>query len=594
MERSRRPVYSGTPVLLRKWLDALHNSSGRTRTVTILVAATLSVAQVLGFRMETQGALGISSVAGFALFCLEGFLTWIVFASLLLPLLHFSAGYRGLESTTGVEAFKDHTIRRRLLFVGVLAAAWFLWWIFLWPGVTSRDSYTQIIQALGLVGYSDAHPIAHTMVIQLLLRPALAVTGNMYSAIAFVTLAQLVALAIVVGLSVEALHRLNIPRWVPVSILVTFAAHPLLGWYSVTLWKDVWISAFLLAFATVTLIIAYRRNRELSVGWKLWGMLVLVAIGAMLAKKTGVYIVIPSMVIAVIFLKGLRLRWLFAGLASLVLYAGLHMGLMAAFQVQPGSETEAWSLPVQQIARVVKNDPDGLTTTQRARLDLFFPGEDIGAVYEPWKSNVVKDRLDPQALAEHRSELIALWAELGKAHPAIYLDALAAQTYGYWYPDTYYWMVMALDWTSMVNLDADLLPETQYLHDGVSEDRTSGTPLRELAAAELNGSLRHVPVLGWIFSLGAWTWAAVILAGVAVVRRQWIAAPVVALAGMVWAACMISPVYAEARYALPLLLLVPLLAVAAYMKQAMPLGMTLAAEKSSVEQVLLPDGDVTP
>lgn len=566
MGREGRRIPFRKPVVLRKWVEAFVESSARTRTVAIVVALLLGAAQALGYRMETQGALEISTLAGFALAATETVIASAVFGCFLLPLFHYSTTYSGLSSKSDPAESRAMVRRRRLVFIGILVAVWLLWWFFLWPGATTSDSYAQLIQALGLVDYSDAHPIAHTLVIQLLLTPALAATGSIYWAIAFVTLVQLLALATIVGLATEALFRMKVPKWVPCSILVLFAAHPLVGWYSVTLWKDVWLSAFLLAFATIATTIAVRRKRSLAVGWQLWGMLLIAAIAAMLAKRTGVYIIIPSILISVFFLKGLRLRWLATGLASFVLYSGLHMGLIAALHVQPASETEAWSLPVQQIARVAKNHPGELSPAEESKLEYFFQGEDIGAIYEPWKSNVVKDRIDPEALAADRAGLIALWVALGKEHPATYLDALAAQTYGYWYPETYYWMVPALDWTAMVNLEADRIPETEGLQEEVPEGRITGTLIRERVAAELNGNLRHIPVFGWLFSLGAWSWAALVLAGVAVARRQLVAVPAVVLAGMVWAACMISPVYAEARYAFPLLLLLPLLAVAVYLK----------------------------
>lgn len=570
MERERSRVPSKIASLPRKWVEALCQSSGRTRTVAALVSILLGTAQALGFRMETQDALEISSRTGFAFAAVEITLASAIFGCVLLPLFHYSTRYEGLVEAPGLNVSRTSFRHRRLLFVSVLAAAWLLWWLFLWPGATTGDSFAQLIQALGLVGYSDAHPIAHTLVIQLLLRSALALTGNIYWAIAFVTLVQLVAMATAVGLATEALFRLSIPKWIPYSVLVLFAAHPLIGWYSVTLWKDIWLSTFLLVFGTVATIIAVRRNRSLEVSWQLWGMLLLAAVGAMLSKRTGVYIIIPSMLITAVFLKGLRLRWLAAGLISFMIYSGLHAVLIVALGVQPARETEAWSLPVQQIARVVKNYPTGLSPAQETTLEYFFPGEDIGMMYEPWKSNVVKDRLDPEALSADRPRLIGLWAELGREHPATYLDAFVAQTYGYWYPDTYYWMVPALDWTAMVNLEADRVPETEHLHEDVAESRVTGTSIREHVAAELNGNLRHIPIFGLLFSLGAWTWAAVVLAGVAVVRRQRIAAPMVALGGMVWAACMVSPVYAEARYAFPLLLLLPLLAAAVYLKHEEP------------------------
>ena len=80
----------------------------------------------------------------------------------------------------------------------------------------------------------------------------------------------------------------------------------------------------------------------------------------------------------------------------------------------------------------------------------------------------------------------------------------------------------------------------------------------------VNVHLPSIPVLGAAFSIGGWTWAALVFAAVAFLRRRRAHVPVFLLAAAVLATCLISPVFAEARYAYPILLLLPLLGITAF------------------------------
>src|SRR5690606_27521440 len=141
--------------------------------------------------------------------------------------------------------------RRRLIIGGVLAAPWFVHWVFLWPGVTTDDSYNQILQALNITSYEDHHPIFHTLVIHALLRPFLSLTGSIEVAIGLVTLVQMLIVAVIIALCIDALRHFKAPGWALTSTLLFFAMHPIIGWYSVTLWKDVWLGVSTLAVATI-------------------------------------------------------------------------------------------------------------------------------------------------------------------------------------------------------------------------------------------------------------------------------------------------------------------------------------------------------
>lgn len=536
--------------------------------------------------MEQYGNLGQGGLAGKATLALEFGISFLVFLAVLIPVLHSAPNWRTGQEQTRRGLWRLPTKKRWLLLSGVMFVTWFMWWVFLWPGSLTRDSYNQLIQALGLVSYSDAHPIAHTLAIQVILKPALAVTGDISVAISVVTLVQALGFALALALCLELFDKLGAPSWLLTTILVLTVVNPFVGWMSVTLWKDVWLSVFLLIFASCSALTVQRILASKRPGWQLLLLLFASAVGAMLAKRTGVFIVAPTILVVGVFLRGYRLQWGAVGGSALAVYFGIHTALLALLNVAPAVETEAWSLPSQQIARVVNEHEALLSSEQLAGLEHYFPETNLGEVYLPYISNPVKGALDGEALATDRAGFLELWRDLGEEYPRTYAEAALASTYGYWYPDTQYWMVMGLDWTAMVNLDSQARPETRHLAATVPDTRDSATPHKALAANEINWNLRHVPLMKWLLSPGAWAWALLVLSAIALKRRAASGLPVALVAVLVWASCLLSPVYAEARYAFPLLLFVPLfatVAVAGAPRRAVPDHTAVATAERQAE-----------
>ena len=495
-------------------------------------------------------------------------LTSFVFFLLILPVLHLASRARGLGGATYSGLWAMTPVPRRLIIGGVLAAPWFVYWVFLWPGVTTADSYNQILQAWGISSYSDHHPVLQTLVIQALFRPFLEIAGSAEVAIGFVTLVQMLVMTSIVGLCIDVLRQFKVPGWALTSTLLFFAVHPVIGWYSVTLWKDIWLGASTLAVATITALILHRVRAQKIANWYLWALLLVALFTMMASKKNALYIVLPTVLVVALFLRRRELmKWLAMGVGSVVLFLAAHAGAMLALQVQPGSEVEAWSMPSQQIARVMQEHGDSLTETQMQLTGEFFPDADLGEIYRPGVSDPVKKALDASQLGANREAFLSLWFELGREYPATYFEAFVHQTYGYWYPDVSYWIVSDQDWGTMVESYAGNGEQTKFLADQTPIHSLTPDRVKHAATDFVNVQMRDIPVIGWFLSLGAWTWATMLLGVIAVLRRQIIATVILVISGMVWMSAMLSPVFAEARYVYPMLLLLPLLGIVTFLQR---------------------------
>ncbi|MHA3724900.1 DUF6020 family protein [Leucobacter sp. HY1910] len=579
--------------LARTWRNSWKTATPATWWLAIVVALAFGFAKMAGWRIVQEQSLKLTSLLRIVAFAGEVLLAAAVFLVILLPIFHAARNWTGWSLPSRRSKFWGLPFwpLAAALF-GIFAVGWGVYWVLLWPGTISPDTLVQIRQALGKTPYADHHPLANTLAIQAVLRPALALTGDVQTALGIVSLVQLLVLAVIYALCVASLREFAPPRWLLTTSLVLLVAHPMMGWFSVTLWKDVWLTAFVTAFATAAALIVVRMRRGVAPGWLLWLAFVTTALGVMFSKKTGIYLVVPMLLIVLFFLgrdrlQGLwrgfylrRAQWLGLGGTAVILYVAGHAALITTLDALPGDKREMFSLPSQQIARVVRDYPEQLDASSREAIDRYYAGADIGKAYVFDRADAVKNRFDSEAFDADPAGFVKLWLRQGAEHPASYVDTLLASTTGYWYPDMpyakrgpAYRLVSHDDWVMMLNASSTAFKGENTAHEldpNLDSDRTEPGRYRAFFAHEINHKLPQLPIIGWALNIGVWTWAAVFLTAIAMLRRRSAAAPVSVLLLLVWGTAMISPVFAEARYAAPLLSMLPLLAVIAGSRRTAP------------------------
>lgn len=586
-----------------------------------LVALFFSLSTSVGRRVNESENLGLGSREGAAAFVLETavltLLYWLTLTAFYSWLQRRDDPARGVEltPTEPAPAATGKTTQKLLLTSAylparlplrsaatlrawaLLVAAWLPYWLLLWPGQVSVDSSNQIRQVLGVLPLNDHHPLEMTLAIGAVLLPLRALTGSINVSISVLTLLQLVAVAGIYALTVTYIRRVTTRAWVWRIALALFALHPVIGWYSVAVWKDVWISALLALLAAFLTDLLDRIRGGQAPQTREWVALALLVVAAGMAKKTGIYVVIPTATVTVLLLwrwrrsftksggtnsntsaerggegnvghdytsEKLRRSPLLAGGAfatGIVVYLAGHAGLIALTGAETGSPAEALSVPVQQIARTVRDHGADLPEHTRAEIEFFFPGVDLAKRYKPGLSDPVKGALDRQRFTDNKGRFVSLWFSVVRQYPATATKATLVGTRGYWYPKTHHWLVFTSDWDAQVGgflrdvlgLDpASLDPNFQEGDEALSRPKVVVENL-------IHGGLRAAPLLDLALYLGYWTWAAVLLTGGLWVRRRSVGIPAVAVAVCSWGICMISPVFAEARYALPILVTLPVM-----------------------------------
>lgn len=318
-------------------------------------------------------------------------------------------------------------------FAGCLLC-WLPYFLYQYPGVMTPDSINQLEQALGMIGYSNHHPFVHTMLLSLFYHIGYFLSGDMTSAVSLYTFFQMCFLAFSVYYLLKTLERYCVRPCILVGITLFYALVPYHAVFSVTVWKDIPFAAVVMLFQCSVLRMMTRQGAAET------GMFVFSGVMICLLRNNGWYGFLFS-VPFLLYAYRRQARRMFPAVAGIVLAAALvRYPVMNALHVTQPDLIESLSIPTQQIAAVLCSDRE-LSSEQRALVERVIDTTYVKELYNPEFADNMKELVragDQAYLAAHKAEYLRLWAQLGMAYPADYLRAYIDQTYGYWYPDSFY------------------------------------------------------------------------------------------------------------------------------------------------------------
>lgn len=388
-------------------------------------------------------------------------------------------------------------------FLGCLLC-WLPYYLYQYPGIMTPDSINQFEQVLGLIPYSNHHPWVHTLLFGFFYRLGFALTGDMVSAVSVYTFFQMCLLAGSIAYFISTLRAHRIRPFVLLLITAFYALIPYHAVFSVTIWKDIPFAAAALLFGCSILRLSVRgcmHAKNLAV-FTISGVMIC------LFRSNGWY----AFLLALPFLLfGFRrkAKTIYPLLFLILCCSGIvKYPVMQAFQVEQPDFIESVSIPMQQITAVICNDRK-LTEEETALIEEVVDLTYIHELYNPGFADNIKELVragNQDYLVAHKKEFFRLWLQLGLRYPGDYLTAYVDQTYGYWYPDSFY-LVAEAEGVSATDL-------------GVSHTPLIGGPLvikgKEIAI-KLGGM---VPIYGTLWSMGVACWILLFCICVVIIRGE--------------------------------------------------------------------------
>ena len=417
----------------------------------------------------------------------------------------------------------------------LLWLCWLPWYVCLFPGTVSVDSISMLMITYGLEPLTNANPITQTALLWLFSKIA-EIAGHPDVGIALYCILQSVLMAWVLGALVCEMLKNRAPRGLVWGSFAFYALCPVFPVFSFCVGKDTNFAMAVLFLALEAWRIVHHRDVKPA-----------------LLRNPGIYLAVLTLALLLAWTLGKarrhekRWRAPLCGLIGAVMaFAVLHTAILPMFEIAPMPETEEYSIPLQQVARVAAGG--ALTPEQQEAVNGVLELDKLHAAYNGELSDPVKELWRKDCTDEQKAAFWKAWPQIVLGNPMTCLSATFHNVYGYLYPG----YVSTIKPTLIVGDHSGRTANTWGYFDFTVNPLSVGVEA-------LTNKLNENALYRLLVSPGLYGWITVFAAVWLMTKRgkRELLSAVPALFTL--AGCMLSAVNGYFRYAMPLYVSAPLL-----------------------------------
>lgn len=416
------------------------------------------------------------------------------------------------------------------------------------PAVYGYDGPIELYQALEAHVWDSHQPVLYTAFLS-----GLTALGNLlggYAAgLAVYSVVCLLIFAACMAYTILRMVQYKIPRVIIVFSLCFIAFNPIFQVFAITTTKEMLFGAALLILFLFTMDLAADAQKFFE--RKIYVIRYLaVAILMCLLRNQGIYILLILIPFVFLIAKKYRLKSV-ALLASSVAVVYIFTGPISnALGIIPPKAVEALSVPLQQVARVININPDGVTEQEKEIVQEVIPEQTMRA-YLPYISDPIKSGFDFQTFQQNPMRYIKAYLTIGARNMEIYIDSFLWGSIGYFYlgQDLY-------DLSDNMSEITVYLPENNDVMQWFAPETKNMFPIYSSYIDHSGTVLQTIPVVQLLVSSGTPFVLCLIALGYLFYKRYYRFIFPLLILLLYFATLVIGPVV-SIRYALPLAMCIP-------------------------------------
>ena len=529
-------------------------TTDRARRASIVVGALFAFAVVVGGELYRTNSIAGLAGSPLAVLANLGLAIVAAVAAAAVALLLFMLQRRLAEKPPRCAPAVLGTRKAAAVAAIVLFACWLPCLLAYWPGLLTYDIPTQTDFVFN-GHWTTQQPPLHTLIWAAFLKLE-GVCG--LHAITWYSLGQMAFLAVAFAnlLTFIARRKACLVLWVVAAVFCSL--NPVIALFAITPVKDTLLGGcLLLVMMGLASLIANARafaESKLRCAGLVVGLLACCLFRENMLVAVGVFAVV-----AIAVLKEGRTTVAVLCCAPLVAAAVVIGPVYSAAGITAGSSAIA-SVPIQQVANVVRNHADELGEDDLNTIKAVLPVKKLAESYNPrFADSVVRlfkgRHEDLGGMRESIVAFMGLWAGFIVRYPIDMVDAFAALNVPYWYPFTH---------------TPDPFSQRDYIETSVwkASENYAVQPasllpaLRDAYERVADYSALDNPACGLVFSPSSALWLIVLSLYLLFCSGRRRNALLVALPLLFWLSFLIGPV-SNMRYMFPLFCLYPLLVACA-------------------------------
>ncbi len=299
-----------------------------------------------------------------------------------------------------------------LLLIGAAAmvSVFILYLVGFFPGMMTQDSIDQWAQIVTFK-FNDWHPVMHTLFIYLC-----TVIWNSPASMVIVQIAVFVSVYLS---GIYSLRKFGVGIPTLFIAMILFTLYPTNGFMAVTLWKDILYSIMLLWLTILLMNIAATKGKwiESPVNKVLF---FINSLAILFFRHNGILTFLFVMVILAFAYSDCIGKWVALTIGVLLIYFIVTGPVFKLMDVAPASSTEAFGIPMQQVAAVISYEGN-ITEEQAEFFDKILPLEVWKEKYHPYITNPLKfdENFRADFLKENKGQFIKNWLAIIVQNPKI-------------------------------------------------------------------------------------------------------------------------------------------------------------------------------
>ena len=304
-----------------------------------------------------------------------------------------------------------------------MMVSWLVWITLHYPGAMRDDTLPQLFQSLGYLDYYTQHPIFDTLIFGAFFKLGFAL-GSQWLGLYIFLIVQAVVTAATFTYLLSYLRKHGAPRAFVIIALLFFIFARVIYSPLNTMSKDA-VNGWSFVLACIYMLETIRTKGAWLTHWKNLVAFVAVALFCIASKRTMMYLIVPFMIIASLFIfKRSKTA------AALSLLAGILPAFLFSYALTPLIDStlspihsvtyEMYSIPIQQVVRTVKDNPNALTANEKTELSRTFDINRAVKIYNPHRSDEANTCWKPGSV---KSVFFKTWLRLATRYPVSYLEA---------------------------------------------------------------------------------------------------------------------------------------------------------------------------
>ncbi len=531
-----------------------NSSSKRVRRISILPGLILGLCNRIGTEFYATGHLDLKNAGLYLGVLITGAIFWMIIVFLYTKIENSNLAYN-IAKKGKIAGFVEK--RPWVFYFLIILICWIPAFLATFPGIYSYDAYPQVLQIIGGQGLSAHHPLLHTWLLNGCFILGNSLTGDYNTGLMLYTVIQLIFMAAVFGYAMKVMREYAIPGIVRIFALLFFAVNPIIQiWVCLTTKDTIFAGFFLLVLLDLIRMVVSPEKIFRSKA----RVIRFICIGTLMClfRNQGIYIVYLLLIFLVVFFRHYRKQCLIA-LLPVILLVNLFTGPVSdAIGVSPANPREALSVPVQQMARVLTQEPERVTEEEKEIVYQYIPEGYINQ-YIPVTSDLVKEGFNAELFKEAPLPFFKVWLSIGLKNFSAYVDAFLYLSCGYFYTDyTPYWVEFIL-------YDGAWLDNGQNI---LNIERNTLFPAYDgyLRGVAKNLSHENIPLVSTILNEAFPFVVLVFVSGYLLARKRYLLLlPLLAVFGF-WGTMLLGPVIAI-RYAFPIIVCVPVMIALLFWKE---------------------------